>query len=65
MWITRTVLLPRYLRLALAPGFLTSVSDRFGLWGAPGRPNVAWRDFQRFAFALAIVAAPRLEVTPR
>jgi len=37
-----------YLRLALAAGFLTSVSDRFGLWGAPGRPNVAWGDFQRF-----------------
>lgn len=37
-----------YLRFALAAGFLTSVSDRFGLWGAPGRTNVAWGDFQRF-----------------
>jgi hypothetical protein len=37
-----------YLRFALAAGFLTSVSDRFGLWGAPGRANVAWGDFQRF-----------------
>jgi len=37
-----------YLRLALAAGFLTSVSDRFGLWGGPGRTNVAWGDFQRF-----------------
>ena len=37
-----------YLRLALAAGFLTSVSDRFGLCGAPGRANVAWGDFQRF-----------------
>jgi uncharacterized membrane protein YphA (DoxX/SURF4 family) len=52
MWITRTGSLLRfatfYLRLALAAGFLTSVSDRFGLWGAPGQTNVAWGDFQRF-----------------
>src|SRR5215470_4059115 len=52
MWITRTGSMARYttlyLRLALAAGFLTCVSDRFGLWGAPGRTNVAWGDFQRF-----------------
>src|SRR5262249_5555838 len=52
MAIARTGSMPRYaalfLRLALAAGFLTSVSDRFGLWGAPGRTNVAWGDFQRF-----------------
>src|SRR5262245_32290455 len=52
MAIARTGSMPRYaalyLRLALAAGFLTSVSDRFGLWGPPGRTNVAWGDFQRF-----------------
>jgi len=52
MWITGNGLIPSYarlyLRLALAAGFLASVSDRFGLWGPPGRPNVAWGDFQRF-----------------
>jgi uncharacterized membrane protein YphA (DoxX/SURF4 family) len=52
MWITPTGSMTRYatlyLRLALAAGFLTSVSDRFGLWGAPGRTNVAWGDFHRF-----------------
>jgi uncharacterized membrane protein YphA (DoxX/SURF4 family) len=38
-----------YLRLALAAGFLTSVSDRFGLWGPWGTANVAWGSFQQFA----------------
>ena len=30
------------LRLAIAGGFLSLVADRFGIWGAPGTPNVAW-----------------------
>ena len=38
-----------YLRLTVAAGFLTSVSDRFGLWGPPGTTNVAWGGFQPFA----------------
>ena len=38
-----------YLRLAVAAGFLTSVSDRFGLWGPPGTISVAWGGFQQFA----------------
>ena len=71
MWITRSGAMPRYatlyLRLALAAGFLTSVSDRFGFWGAPGRTNVAWGDFQRFTaytaqlnpWAPAVLVAPR------
>jgi hypothetical protein len=25
-----------------AAGFLSAVADRFGLWGPPGAPNVAW-----------------------
>jgi uncharacterized membrane protein YphA (DoxX/SURF4 family) len=53
MWPTRAeTLRPHvaiYLRLALAAGFLTSVSDRLGLWGPSGTANVAWGTFQRFA----------------
>jgi len=37
-----------YLRLALAAGFLTSITDRFGLWGPPGARNVAWGDLGHF-----------------
>jgi thiosulfate dehydrogenase (quinone) large subunit len=37
-----------YLRLALAAAFLSAVADRFGLWGPPGAPNVAWGDFSHF-----------------
>src|SRR5919106_1063238 len=31
-----------FLRLSIAGGFLSSVADRLGIWGAPGTPNVAW-----------------------
>jgi putative oxidoreductase len=31
-----------FLRLAIAGGFLSAVTDRFGIWGGPGTPNVAW-----------------------
>ena len=31
-----------FLRLSIAGGFLSSVADRFGIWGASGTPNVAW-----------------------
>jgi putative oxidoreductase len=31
-----------FLRLSIAGGFLSAVADRFGVWGAPGTPNVAW-----------------------
>jgi ketosteroid isomerase-like protein/uncharacterized membrane protein YphA (DoxX/SURF4 family) len=52
MWTTLTELMRRhvtiYLRVALAAGFLSAVSDRFGLWGLPGGTNVAWGSFQRF-----------------
>lgn len=37
-----------FLRLALAASFLSAVSDRFGLWGPPGAPNVAWGTFTLF-----------------
>src|SRR5262249_16020022 len=31
-----------YLRLALGVTFLSAVADRFGVWGPPGSPTVAW-----------------------
>jgi thiosulfate dehydrogenase (quinone) large subunit len=37
-----------YLRLALGTTFLAAVTDRFGVWGAPGAPNVSWGDFPHF-----------------
>ena len=36
------------LRVALAAGFLSAVADRFGLWGKPGAPRVAWGDWSHF-----------------
>lgn len=36
------------LRIALALSFLSAVADRFGLWGPPGSPNVAWGAFDSF-----------------
>jgi hypothetical protein len=36
------------LRVALGATFLTAVTDRFGVWGAPGAPQVAWGDFAHF-----------------
>ena len=37
-----------YLRIALAAAFLTSVTDRFGIWGPPGTMNGAWGDMTGF-----------------
>lgn len=42
-------------RLALAAAFLSSVADRFGLWGAPGKPNVNWGDFAHFTRYVGMV----------
>ncbi len=36
------------LRAALAVGFLSAVADRFGVWGRPGAPGVAWGDWTHF-----------------
>ena len=44
-----------FLRLALAAGFLSAVADRFGLWGAPGAPNVAWGDWTSFVAYVAVL----------
>ncbi|MGB7284536.1 MAG: MauE/DoxX family redox-associated membrane protein [Candidatus Acidiferrum sp.] len=42
-------------RLALGAAFLSSVADRFGLWGAPGKPNVDWGDFAHFTRYVGMV----------
>jgi uncharacterized membrane protein YphA (DoxX/SURF4 family) len=36
------------LRVALSAAFLSAVADRFGFWGPPGAPHVAWGDFNHF-----------------
>jgi uncharacterized membrane protein YphA (DoxX/SURF4 family) len=36
------------LRIALGIGFLSAVADRFGFWGAPGEPAVAWGNWENF-----------------
>ena len=45
-WLTRFA--ATALRVALAAGFLSAVADRFGLWGMPGTPGVAWGDWSHF-----------------
>src|SRR5260370_27092859 len=41
-------LLTMYARLAIAAGFLSSVADRFGLWGPAGSAKVAWGNWKNF-----------------
>src|SRR5262249_53158307 len=50
MWdrIRSTAVAAIFLRFALAAGFLSGVADRFGLWGPPGTPGVAWGGFDPF-----------------
>jgi hypothetical protein len=36
------------LRLSLSAAFLSAVADRFGWWGGPGAPNVAWGSWKPF-----------------
>jgi uncharacterized membrane protein YphA (DoxX/SURF4 family) len=48
-WGTRYVgAVTVYFRLALGIEFLSAVADRFGLWGPPGTPSVAWGNFHNF-----------------
>ncbi|MGB2592535.1 MAG: MauE/DoxX family redox-associated membrane protein [Candidatus Acidiferrum sp.] len=42
-------------RLALGAAFLSSLADRFGIWGAPGKPNVDWGDFAHFTRYVGMV----------
>ena len=44
-----------FLRLALGIGFLSSVADRFGLWGPAGSKNVAWGNFTNFLAFTALL----------
>jgi len=44
-----------YARLALGSAFLSSVADRFGLWGPYGHKNVSWGDFAHFVQCTGMV----------
>jgi putative oxidoreductase len=48
----RTIPIVRYAiwiaRLAFGITLLSAVADRFGLWGPPGAPYVAWGDWAHF-----------------
>jgi len=44
-----------FLRLGLAAGFLSAVADRFGLWGMPGDPGVAWGEWRVFEGSVAVL----------
>ena len=44
-----------YLRLALGVGLLSAVADRFGLWGPPGAPLIAWGNFHNFLHYTAVL----------
>jgi putative oxidoreductase len=44
-----------YARIALGAAFLSAVADRFGLWGAFGKPHVAWGDFAHFTHYAGMV----------
>lgn len=39
---------PLFARIALGLAFLSAVADRFGLWGPPGAPGVAWGALEPF-----------------
>jgi|SRR5579864_8217504 len=45
-WTTVAVI---FLRLTIGITFLSSVADRFGLWGPPGARGVSWGNFAHFA----------------
>ena len=44
-----------FLRLSLAVAFLSAVADRFGVWGSPGDPNVAWGAWSAFVDYVAVL----------
>jgi uncharacterized membrane protein YphA (DoxX/SURF4 family) len=43
-------------RFGLAASYLSSVVDRFGVWGHPGTPGVTWGDFQHFVARIEAVS---------
>ena len=42
-------------RCTLAAAFLAAVTDRFGWWGPPGAPNVAWVTVLESGLALGLI----------
>ena len=54
MGVAERLLVP-CVRLALAAGFLSSVADRFGLWGPPGSPRAAWGNWSNFVKYTAVL----------
>jgi uncharacterized membrane protein YphA (DoxX/SURF4 family) len=54
MGVAERLLVP-CVRLALAAGFLSSVADRFGLWGPPGSPKAAWGNWSNFVKYTAVL----------
>ncbi len=44
-----------FARVALSASFLSAVADRFGWWGPPGAPQVAWGDFSHFTTYTALL----------
>src|SRR5262249_4903998 len=42
-------------RLAFGITLLSAVADRFGLWGPPGAPHVAWGDWAHFVHYTAVL----------
>ncbi len=52
-------------RFGLGSAFLSAVADRFGVWGPPGTPLVAWGDFQHFtAYTAALNPAAPAKLVP-
>src|SRR5713226_6698993 len=52
---TETRLLALFARLVIAVGFLSSVADRFGLWGPAGSARVAWGNWNNFVAYTAVL----------
>jgi putative oxidoreductase len=44
-----------FARVALAAGFLSSVADRFGLWGPAGSAKVSWGNWKNFVAYTAVL----------
>jgi uncharacterized membrane protein YphA (DoxX/SURF4 family) len=60
-----TALSQLFLRVAVGASFLSAVADRFGIWGAPGTPGVAWgswENFMAYSSSLNSFASPALSL---
>ncbi len=45
---SNTTYIQLFARIVISFSFLSAVADRFGLWGAPGEPSVAWGNWANF-----------------